>query len=201
MESRLFEAALRDDVEALHKLIQENPLILSDYALISPHENPLHVATKAGQLEFVREIIKLKPENVTELNNEGFRPLDIASAFGHVEIVKELITSSYTTTTICRLKGKEGRTCIHYAAMNGKLEVIDELLSFSKESVEDLTALGETALHLALKYYKFEAFKNLVEWLAKIGLEEIINWGDNDGNTVLHLAAARKQHEVIILIN
>ena len=105
---------------------------------------------------------------------------------------------SCTTATICRLKGRDGRTAIHYAAMSGKLEVMDELISSSKECVEDLTAHGETALHLAVKYYKFQAFKNLVEWLGKIGQEEIVNWGDKDGNTVLHLAVARKQHEVIL---
>ncbi|XP_062099784.1 ankyrin repeat-containing protein BDA1-like [Humulus lupulus] len=198
--TRLFEASLKGDVEALQQLIQENPLILAEYALVSPHENPLHIATKAGKLSFVKEISKLKPELVEELNKDGFRPLDIASALGHAEIVKALIKSCTTTTSLCRLKGRDGRTAIHYAAMRGKLEVIDELISSSKECVEDLTSLGETALHLAVKYSKFEAFTHLVEWVEKIGEEEIVNWGDNDGNTVLHLAVARKQHEVIFYL-
>ncbi|EXB72237.1 Ankyrin repeat-containing protein [Morus notabilis] len=169
---RLVEAARMGNVEALHDLIKENPFVLSDYALVSLHENPLHVATKAGQLGFVREIIRLKPESAEEPNREGFRPLDIASAFGHVEIVKELVTS--TGNDICRLKGKDGKTAIHYAASSGRLEVMDDLLSFSAECVTDVTVLGETALHLAVKYYKVEALRNLVEWLEKLGLEEIV---------------------------
>ncbi|PON99759.1 Transmembrane protein [Trema orientale] len=202
MENRLFEAALTGNVETLHKLREENPLILSDYSLISPHENPLHVATKAGKLGFVKEMIRLKPESVMELNKEGFRPLDIASALGHVEIVKEIIASTSCTTTtsgndICRLKGKDGRTAMHYAVIHGKIEVIDELVSFSVECVKDLTVLGETTLHLAVKYYRFEALRSLVESLEKLGLEELVNWGDKDGNTVLHLAVSRKQHESV----
>ncbi|PON99753.1 Transmembrane protein [Trema orientale] len=200
LHTRLFEASLSGDVEALHQLIKENPLILADYALVSPHENPLHIAIKAGKLGFVKEMLRLKPNLVRELNKDGFRPLDIASALGRVEIVKELITSCTTTTSICRLKGRDGRTALHYAAMSGKLDVMDELISSSKECVKDLTALGETALHLALKYYKFQAFRNLIEWLPKLGLEEIVNWGDKDGNTVLHLAVARKQHEIVELL-
>uniref|UniRef100_A0A803NH61 Uncharacterized protein n=1 Tax=Cannabis sativa TaxID=3483 RepID=A0A803NH61_CANSA len=193
---RLFEASLNGDVGELHQLIKENPLILADYSLVSPHENPLHVATKAMKLSYVKEIVKLKPEFVKELNKDGFRPLDIASALGHVEIVKVLIKGTTTTSNLCRLKGRDGRTAIHYAAMSGKIEVIDVLISSCKECVEDLTCVGETSLHLAVKFNKFQAFTNLVEWIQRIGEEEIVNWGDNDGNTVLHLAVATKQHQM-----
>ncbi|KAF4364959.1 hypothetical protein F8388_001587 [Cannabis sativa] len=197
---RLFEASLNGDVGELHQLIKENPLILADYSLVSPHENPLHVATKAMKLSYVKEIVKLKPEFVKELNKDGFRPLDIASALGHVEIVKVLIKGTTTTSNLCRLKGRDGRTAIHYAAMSGKIEVIDVLISSCKECVEDLTCVGETSLHLAVKFNKFQAFTNLVEWIQRIGEEEIVNWGDNDGNTVLHLAVATKQHQSVELL-
>ena len=198
MDCRLVDAALTGNVEALRNLIEENPLLLSDSALVSPHENPLHVATKAGQLGFVREIVRRKPELVKESNREGFRPLDIASGLGHQEIVKELVTSTGSSTgdDICRLKGKDGRTAIHYAAISERLEVMDELLSFSADCITGVTAIGETALHLAVKYYKVEALRKLVEWLEKLGFEEMMNWGDNDGNSVLHLAVSKKQHEV-----
>ncbi|XP_062099792.1 ankyrin repeat-containing protein BDA1-like [Humulus lupulus] len=93
-----------------------------------------------------------------EQNKEGFRPLDIASGLGHVEIVKELL--------LC----------------------LNEVISFSAECVKDLTDLEETTFHLAVKYDRFEVFKKLVEWLEKLGLPEIVNWVDRDGNTILHFA-------------
>ncbi|XP_031281819.1 ankyrin repeat-containing protein BDA1-like [Pistacia vera] len=198
MDGRLFEAARTGSVSALHQLLAENPLVLADSALISPHENPLHVATKAGQLAFVKEMIKQKADLVSQENQDGFRPLDIASVLGHVEIVEEIIMTCHPD--VCRLKGTHGRTCIHHAAINGRVEIIDKLLTSCGDSVKDLTSLGETALHLALKNHKLEAFTNLVKWLEKLGLEELVNWGDRDGNTVLHLAVCRKQLEIVELL-
>ncbi|KAJ0052794.1 hypothetical protein Pint_00072 [Pistacia integerrima] len=187
MDGRLFEAARTGSVSALHQLLAEKPLVLADCALISPHENPLHVAAKAGQVAFVKEIIKQRADLVTQANQDGFRPLDIASVLGHVEIVEEIIKTCHPD--VCRLKGTHGRTCIHHAAINGRVEIIDKLLTSCGDSVRDLTSLGETALHLALKNYKLEVFTNLVKWLEKLGLEkELVNWSDRDGNTVLHLA-------------
>ncbi|XP_060672974.1 ankyrin repeat-containing protein BDA1-like [Ziziphus jujuba] len=202
MDSRLFEAAIAGNINALHQLLDENPLILADSALISPHENPLHIATKAGQLGFVREMIRLRPESVRELNKDGFRPLDIAAALGHIEIVKEIILRSTGTAgkEVCSLKGKEGRTAIHYAAINGKVEVMDELFNAWDGCIRDVTASGETALHLTVKYNKFDAFRKFIEWLEFRGSEELVNSGDEDGNTVLHLAVSKKQCEYVQLL-
>ncbi|KAJ0052795.1 hypothetical protein Pint_00075 [Pistacia integerrima] len=143
MDGRLFEAARTADVSLLHQLLLEKPLTLADCQLIFPHENPLHIATKAGQLAFVHQILKHRPDFERQSNQDGFRPLDIASAFG------------------------------------------------SGECVKDVTSLGETALHLALKYYKVEAVTNLVKWLERLGLEELVNSVDKDGNTILHLASVK----------
>ncbi|KAJ0113048.1 hypothetical protein Patl1_00078 [Pistacia atlantica] len=154
MDGRLFEAARTGDVSLLHQLLLENPLIIADCQLLSPHENLLHVATKAGQLAFVQQLL-----------NQS------------------------------QISGREGRTSLHYAAINERVEIIDELLTTCGECVKDVTSLGETALHLALKYYKLDAFKHLVKWLEGLGLEELVNMVDKDGNTILHLAITRKHLE------
>ncbi|CAL5340362.1 hypothetical protein CsSME_00024363 [Camellia sinensis var. sinensis] len=199
MENRLSEAARTGNVGALQKLLQENPLILADFALIFPYENPLHIATKARQLVFVREIIKHNPEFASESNQDGFRPMDMASTFGYVEIVTELLGAG---PEICRLSGRDGKTALHYAAINGRVMVIDQLLSTCGASIKDVTALGETALHLAVKFCKFEAFKCLIKWIEQLHMEEMVNWHDRDGNTVLHISVSRKQlRSVELLLN
>ncbi|KAI8023483.1 Ankyrin repeat-containing protein BDA1 [Camellia lanceoleosa] len=197
MENRLSEAARTGNVGALQKLLQENPLILADFALTSPYENPLHIATKARQLVFVREIIKHNPEFASESNQDGFRPMDMASTFGYVEIVTELLGAG---PEICRLSGRDGKTALHYAAINGRVMVIDQLLSTCGASIKDVTALGETALHLAVKFCKFEAFKCLIRWIEQLHMEEMVNWHDRDGNTVLHISVSRKQLESVELL-
>ncbi|KAF8412854.1 hypothetical protein HHK36_000826 [Tetracentron sinense] len=193
MDPRLFEAALTGNVGALLQLLQENPLILADAALLYPDETPLHVASKVGHFDFVREMIRQKPEFAREMNKDGFRPMDIASANGYSEIVRELLM---VDKDLCRLKGRDRRTPLHYAAMKGRIEIIDELLSTCPDSAKDVTARGETALHLAVKNNQFEAFQILVQWLEQHNMEELLNWGDQKGNTVLHLVASRHQQEV-----
>ncbi|KAI8023485.1 Ankyrin repeat-containing protein BDA1 [Camellia lanceoleosa] len=197
MENRLSEAARTGNVGALQKMLQENPLILADFALTSPYESPLHIATKARQLGFVQEIIKHNPEFASESNQDGFRPMDMASTFGYVEIVTELQRAG---PEICRLSGRDGKTALHYAAINGRVEVIDQLLSTCGASIKDVTYLGETALHLAVKFFKFEAFKRLIQWLEQLRMEEMVNRPDRDGNTVLHISVSRKQLESVELL-
>ncbi|KAI6706458.1 hypothetical protein NL676_009420 [Syzygium grande] len=71
------------------------------------------------------------------------------------------------------------------------------LLFTLPESVEETTAREETALHLAVKNNRFDAVVVLVEHLKQHKKEQVINWKDNKGNTVLHLATALKNFEVV----
>jgi hypothetical protein len=51
-------------------------------------------------------------------------------------------------------------------------------------------------LHVAVKSNQAEAVKVLLEEIKKLDMMEIVNWKDKDGNTIMHLATLRKQHEV-----
>lgn len=73
------------NLETIHKLLQQNPLIFVDTALSSPAEYALHAATKAGQLNFVKELMNHKPELARESDKDGFRPPDIVAPTGNVE--------------------------------------------------------------------------------------------------------------------
>ncbi|KAL7233773.1 hypothetical protein ACSBR1_017394 [Camellia fascicularis] len=161
MDRSLIEAAQTGDVDCLVNLIKNDPLILRIVALFS-EDTPLHIATTAGRLNFVKELLKLRREFVAELKQDGFNPLHIASANRDIEIVKELLE---VDERVCRIKGREGRIALHYAVIKGRAVVIRELLSACADSVENATARGEAALHLAVKNNQFEAFKVLVEHL------------------------------------
>ncbi|KAF5744262.1 Ankyrin repeat family protein [Tripterygium wilfordii] len=195
---RLFEAARCGNVEVLRKSLQENSLILTEVVLTtSSKDTLLHVATKAKQLSFVRELLEQMPDLAHELDKDGYRPMDIAAVVGNVEIVAELNKNNRGT---CRLKGKDQRTPLHHAAIHGRIEVINELVSKSPESLEDVTAYNETVLHLAVKNHQVDAFDVLVELLKSFNKEKVINWCATNGNTVLHLAISRKQKESVELL-
>ncbi|CAA0842453.1 Ankyrin repeat family protein [Striga hermonthica] len=191
MDRSLSEAAKRGDLEKLHSLIENDPFLLRA-ANLSDENNPLHLACIGGHVDFVRGIVSLCPELARELNRDGFTPLHIASASGAIEIVKELLSLN---SNLCLVKGKEKRIPLHCAVVKGRVDVVKELISVFPDSVNDVTARGESCFHLAVKNNQFEAFKVLC---LQNGC--VPNVKDVQGNTVLHLAAYGKIYEVFDLL-
>ncbi|THG10898.1 ankyrin repeat-containing protein BDA1-like [Camellia sinensis] len=196
MDRRLLQVCWTGNVDNFLKLIEDNPRFLYTSALENG-ETPLHIASMVGHFNLVKEIMKSRKEFSQELNEDGLSPLHIASANGHVEIVKELLKADHK---LCLVKGRERRIPLHYAAIKGRVDVIRELILASADSVVDVTARGETVLHLAVKNNQFEAFKDLAEHLKKFNKEGVLNRKDDQGNTFLHLAVSKKQYEVIDLV-
>ena len=80
--------------------------------------------------------------------------------------------------------------------------MLEEFLMVCPDSITDVTVRNETALHIALKNDKLEAFEFLVTWLgvivyknAKLYQRTVLNWKDDEGNTVLHIAVSKNQSE------
>ena len=193
MDSRLLQAAQSGSVDCLRQLLNENPLILHSVAAFST-ENPLHIASIAGHVEFVKEIVRLKPDFANQVNQDGFSPMHMAAANGYVEIVRELMNIE---RELCRLKGRDGMIPFHFAASNGRVEVIEMMLSCCPDCIQDVNIRRETALHIGVKNYQIEAVKILADRIAETtNADMLLNMRDVQGNTVLHLAAWKKQQEV-----
>ncbi|XP_009363737.1 ankyrin repeat-containing protein BDA1 [Pyrus x bretschneideri] len=193
MDSRLSEASKTGDIQLLHQLMAENPLLLHNLALTSS-ENPLHVASLAGHVEFVQEILKLKPAFVHEMNQDGFSPMHIAAANGYLEVVRELLIAD---PRLCRMKGRDQWTPLHYAAARGRGDVVKEMVLACPESLEDVTLYDETSLHLGVNNCQFEAVKTLVESVMELRKDNVLNMKDKNGNSVLHVATWKEQHQVV----
>ena len=191
MDRRLLDAAQAGNVDALHQLLRENPLILHTTALASA-ENPLHISSISGQVDFVKELMRLKPDFTKELNQDGFSPIHMAAANGNQDVVMELLTFD---SKLGHLKGRDEKTPLHCAAMKGKVDVVQVILSACKECIEDVTMRKETALHLAVKNSQYEAVRVLVECVRETKREDVLNMKDEHGNTILHLATWRKQRQ------
>ncbi|GLU19526.1 hypothetical protein SLE2022_357720 [Rubroshorea leprosula] len=198
MDQRLLEAAIMGDVVALDDLLKEDPLVLWRVSLSSRAETPLHVASLAGHVDFVRKIMELVPSFAQELSKDGFAPIHLATTAGHLEVVRELLNKG--DSDLCLLKDKAGRTPLHHAATKGRIHIIDELLSKCphQKAMEQVTPNGETVLHLAVKNSQFEAFKVLFEASEKLeDHEERVNAKDKEGKTVLEIANTTNQVQVL----
>jgi ankyrin repeat protein len=115
--------------------------------------------------------------------------------FRFVKINKELV----------RVQGREGITALHYASQIGEVELLANFLFACPDSIEDVTARDETALHIAVKNEQFESLQVLVGWLKanyKKGARKlefkILNQKDDAGNTILHISALGREPQVTL---
>ena len=201
MDERLYDAARTGNFDELDKLLDEKPLILNEICLSLFAETPLHVAILAGQTKFAKQMITLMPSFARELNRDGFAPLHIASARGDEEIVTELLGLEPLDTnhSLCLQRDKSGRIPLHCAVVKGRIPIIKMLISHYSQQLQEVTAVGETVLHLAVKNSQFEALKVVLESLkGHECFESLLSTKDNDGKgkTVVELAEATKQVQV-----
>ncbi|WVY97627.1 hypothetical protein V8G54_029778 [Vigna mungo] len=193
MDRRMIKAAATGNVDELERLMREDILVLESVALLGA-QTPLHIASMCGHVSFVQKMLKLKKQFLYELNQDGLTPMHLASANGHVEVVLELLNVDHQ---LCHIQGREGTLPLHCASVKGRIHVMTALLSAAPLTVQSKTARGETPLHIAVKNNHFDAVKLLLEHAKGWKIEgEVLNDKDNQANTVLHLAASRKQYQV-----
>jgi len=190
-------AAQQGNIDSLYILIEQNPHVLEDIDSIPFVETPLHVAARAGHIEFVNEIMTLKPSFSWKLNLQGFRPVHLALEHDHTTLVYHLIEMD---KELVRAKMRGGLTLLHLASQSGDIKLLNVLLKACPDSVKDLTVRNETVLHLAVIHDRFEAFEFLLRWLKinTVGLQTILKQGDVEGNTILHIAATKDDTKVNI---
>ncbi|KAJ3680702.1 hypothetical protein LUZ60_016980 [Juncus effusus] len=190
---RLHEVSFAGDINELEVLLREDPLLLDRVFTcnsMSSKDNPLHVAAHLGHVDFTREIVQLKPELATLLNEEGQSPLHLAVAHGNMSIVEELLKGR---PYLCAIREKtNGLTPIHVAANKGSMPMIKVLEKASKDSMTITTSTQETLLHLSVEANCLDA----VEYFSDTQ-KDMLKAADHDGNTALHLAMTGGQLPVI----
>ncbi|XP_020550681.1 ankyrin repeat-containing protein BDA1-like [Sesamum indicum] len=202
MEGKLLEAARSGNVEALYDAVGEDDSILQKLHSCGCVETPLHRASMFGQAEFVREYIRLSlisAHQLSQLNRDGYSPLHLASANAHLEIVQfmlEFVKQNFAVVEVCMKKDRDGKTALHSAMVSGKIEVIDLLFVNYPDAANEVTFHQETVLHLAVKHHQHEALKFLIDQKLGSSVEGLLNVGDREGNTILHLATANRQFQV-----
>ncbi|KAM6557342.1 hypothetical protein CsatB_004361 [Cannabis sativa] len=202
MDKKLIKAAEEGDINVLYSVIGECSQVLQSFdEELLFIDNPLHIAAFEGHIHFAMEIMRLKPSLARKLNQDQFSPLHLALQNGKSRMVLRLIDIN---RDLVRVQGRESITPLHHVAIEGDLELLIAFLSACPKSFQDVTIRNETVLHIALKNDKVEAFEILLRWLTEVCYEEvyrfekkILNWRDEDGNTLLHIAASKNQSQVI----
>ncbi|KAF8038715.1 hypothetical protein BT93_B1304 [Corymbia citriodora subsp. variegata] len=198
----LQEAIAADDVNQLYRLIKGDVYLLDHGSEVPFPDTPLHDAASKGKTRVAMEIAILKASFAQKLNRGGYSPMHLALQNKHYHTMRALMTLD---PKLVRVHGRGGITPLHFVAgeIGGNeqesvelLELLAEFLSTCKSSIEDLTNQCETAVHIAIRTGNIEAFKVLFGWLKLVNLTEILDWKDQYGDTVLHIAASERQPEL-----
>ncbi|KAK1289495.1 hypothetical protein QJS10_CPB18g01108 [Acorus calamus] len=134
-------------------------------------------------------MLRLKPDLSRMRNHDDCCPIHLASTWGHVDIVREMMAVVTTNKSLARLCDGKGYTALDCTAANNQVEVLATLLKEGPgHLVRDVMKKAETALHVALNNHMIGAATYLVEHCKKI-----LNVADGNGNTALHCVVKMKQ--------
>ncbi|KAK9204187.1 hypothetical protein WN943_014445 [Citrus x changshan-huyou] len=180
---------------ALHIALKNDKVEAFDQALTTIDrvpfmDTPLHIAASMGHVNFALEIMRLKPSFARKQNQYGFSPLHLALQKKDTQMVRRLID---VDRNLVRVQGREGVTPLHYVAEKGNVDLLCKLLEACPESITEVTIRKETALHVAAKNDQLEAVECMLGWLRYVDMEDILNWTDDEGNTLLHITISKSQ--------
>lgn len=214
------------------------------------NDTELHVAARAGNLERVKQILcgaagegdpfdhnhdsvvmiaeiagtKVHRDLIASQNDLGETSFYIAAAYGHMDIIKELL--KYIDFEAASVKTQNGYDALHIAAKHGRLDIVLELLRFcptlsTTNDLSNSTPLYSAAIqgHLDVVNTLLEADKKLIKIArsngktalhsaARLGHLEVIKVllgndpeitarKDNKGQTALHMAVKGKSVDVV----
>ena len=153
---------------------------------------PLHYACKHQQLEIVRFLTKEKncSQNIT--NKSGQLPLHIACDLQSLELVK-LVSSSQCDVHAKTENSVDSSTStpLHIACRHGNLEVIRYLVEQKLCNPQQHRQLyTDLPLHKVLEFGDLELLRVLTTY-------KNVNYQDECGNTLLHLACKMGKLEVV----
>lgn len=134
-------------------------------------------AVQEGNLEKVKELLEKDPELVNAQGENLWTPLFYAAGYGHIDIVKELISNGAKVN----MQSTAGWSPLHFAAIRGHKEVVETLI-VKNAHINIKNKMGQTPLHWALWDSQFE----ICDLLLNKGAE--ITAKDNYGKTPIQTA-------------
>jgi ankyrin repeat protein len=159
---------------------------------------PIHIASARGDCNTIELLIK-NGAKLTARNNSNDTPLHYAAMSGKIEAAKLLIKKGANVNA----KNKMGQNPIYPAAESGNLELVKFLVSKGAK----IPIIGYTPLHSAVHgYFLYDNFKHqrkeMIEYFLSHGVDINVKGNSQYGAdaTILHIAAARADKEVVELL-
>ena len=142
-------------------------------------ENCLHIAALNGHLNLCKTLIDKRKFDKNVADNEGWRALHFSAKNGSYKLVKYFADMG----TDINLKTKDGKNCLHIAALYGHLNLCKKLLDYHNFDVHLMDNDQCTALHYSAESGSFDLF------LLIVGKGSEIYGKTKSMRNVLHLSA------------
>ncbi|KAK9280858.1 hypothetical protein L1049_003749 [Liquidambar formosana] len=186
MSSRLFQAIFRNDTHAFTSLVQENQNILKQK---TAGTTALHLASRFGYVEMVREIVKYRPDMVAAFNGELETPLHEACSQGNLQVLIVLLEAD--PLAACNLNYKS-QSALFKACSNGHLDLV-KLLLLKTPRLLDLedNGIDQTSLHVASSRGHTDVVRELLNVRPDFATRT-----DKKGFSPLHYSCSRDHLEI-----
>ncbi|XP_073511819.1 uncharacterized protein [Phyllobates terribilis] len=219
----IFKAVKECDLKNCQRIIsKDGPSVLENYD--EKGHTPVHWAALVGSLELMGLFVDCKgPVDLPSQSETGQHPIHWAAVNGYISVVDLLVKAGVSidvedqkgctplitaaqyghTALCCYLIGKgakvqvcdlEGDTALHWAAFKGHCE-LTHLLIYSGCNPKSTDNFGQTPLHLAVLSGNLPTVQLLCE---QDGVD--LESEDNNRNTPLRLAKARKSKQIIAFL-
>jgi len=166
----IFDAILAGDLEAVRRLVLENPAVLNArndagdspllfaayrgqpaiVALLLEGEVPLslHEASATGRVDNIFRHLQRDPALAGAWSHDGWTPLHLAAFFGHADAVRVLLDAGADHAAVSR--NDLGVTPLHAALAGNRLDAAGVLIERGAD-VNAPQAAGLTPLHYAAR--------------------------------------------------
>ncbi|GFY84998.1 hypothetical protein Acr_03g0017720 [Actinidia rufa] len=142
-----------------------------------------------GSVQVRGATVRHESSGISEKNGQGKQLLHIGTQNKRRACVRKLLGWKPSLTKEAdKLRRKTAKdTALHLAALHGKVEAMEELLSHCPDCWEMVNDRGQNILHIAIEYEKVNVISCILkrQWIGNL-----LNQKDNEGNTPLHMLAA-----------
>lgn len=190
IESPIFSMIANKNIDALQKLLEQNP---DHVQCVTIHkQSALHLAVKQDNRECIKILLD-KGSYIEAMDSLGFTPLHLAAKLGLSEVILLMFDHGAIVNTFNFARDSALHTAIKFHHWK-TAKILIKVMLVDKKSLDEVNRDGLSYLHLAC----INDDEQIMDLLLQSGASK--NLLDGQGNTCLHITAMKGNVRVVKLL-